>query len=184
MSFDILTNISSLQSQNYLNANSKFQAQTINQVTSGQRIVNAGDDAAGLAVANTYRSDEAVLRQGIQNANDGLATLQTIDGGMSNISQLLNRASTLATQSASGTFQGSRSVLNNEFQSVLSEINRQSQSIGMNSGGAFAKQLSVYIGGGRDVTGNQNNTQANSNGSVTVDLSSSAVDTQSLGLTS
>jgi flagellin len=184
MSFSINTNIASLQATNYLTANQRFQNKTINEVTSGLRIVNSGDDAAGLAVANQYASESAVLTQGIQNANDGLATLQTIDGGMSNISQLLNRASTLATQSASGTFQGSRAVLNNEFQSVLTEINRQAQSIGMNSGGAFAKSLSVFIGGGRDVAGVQNNTSANTNGSVTVDLGNSAVDTQSLGLSS
>jgi flagellin len=184
MSFSINTNIASLQALNYLTANQRFQNQTINEVTSGLRIVNSGDDAAGLAVANQYASEVAVLTQGVQNANDGLATLQTIDGGMSNISQLLNRASTLATQSASGTFQGSRSVLNNEFQSVLTEINRQAQSIGMNAGGAFAKSLSVFIGGGRDTAGAQNNTSANTNGSVTVDLSNSAVDTQSLGLSS
>ncbi|HTW66396.1 MAG TPA: flagellin [Bryobacteraceae bacterium] len=184
MSFSINTNIASLQAMNYLTANQQFQNKTINEVTSGLRIVNSGDDAAGLAVANQYASDEAVLTQGIQNANDGLATLQTIDGGMSNISQLLNRASTLATESATGTFQGSREVLNNEFQSVLGEINRQAQSIGMNSGGAFAKSLSVFIGGGRDAAGNQNNQAAVNNGSVTVDLSNSAVDTQSLGLSS
>ena len=104
MSFSINTNVASLQAMNYLSANSKFQSKTINEVTSGLRIVNSGDDAAGLAVANGYASQEAVLTQGIQNANDGLATLQTIDGGMSNISQLLNRASTLASESASGTF--------------------------------------------------------------------------------
>jgi flagellin len=184
MSFSINTNIASLQAMNYLTNNQRFQSKTINEVTSGLRIVSSGDDAAGLAVANQYASEEAVLNQGIQNAHDGLATLQTIDGGMSNISQLLNRASTLATQAASGTFQGSRAVLNNEFQSVLTEINRQAQSIGMNSGGVFAKQLSVFIGGGRDVAGAQNNTSANNNGSITVDLSASAVDTQTLGLSS
>jgi flagellin len=184
MSFSINTNIASLQAMNYLTNNQRFQSKTINEVTSGLRIVNSGDDAAGLAVANQYASEEAVLNQGIQNAHDGLATLQTIDGGMSNISQLLNRASTLATQAASGTFQGSRAVLNNEFQSVLTEINRQAQSIGMNSGGIFAKQLSVFIGGGRDVAGQQNNSSANLNGSITVDLSASAVDTQTLGLSS
>src|SRR5271169_5937 len=124
-SFSILTNVASLQALNYLSANQMFQNKTINEVTSGLRIVNSGDDAAGLAVANQYSSNEAVLTQGIQNANDGLATLQTIDGGMSNISQLLNRASTLAAQSASQTFQGSRTVLDNEFQNVLTEINRQ-----------------------------------------------------------
>ena len=184
MSFSINTNIASLQAQNYLRINSNFQSETINEVTSGLRIVNSGDDAAGLAVANGYRSDEAVLTQGIQNANDGLATLQTIDGGMSNISQLLDRARTLATESASGTFTGGRGQLDSEFQSVLTEINRQAQAIGMNSGGQFAKDLSVFIGGGRDTSGSETDAAAITNGSVSVNLSQSAVDTQSLGLTS
>ena len=61
----------------------------------------SGDDAAGLAVANAYRSDVAVLNQGIRNANDGLSTLQIKDGALNNISTLLDRLATLATQSAS-----------------------------------------------------------------------------------
>lgn len=181
--FSINTNVASLQAMNYLQQNSNFQSKTINEVTSGLRIVNSGDDAAGLAVANQYASQEAVLNQGIQNANDGLSTLQTIDGGMSNISQLLNRASTLATESASGTFQGSRDVLNSEFQSVLGEINRQAQNIGMNTGGAFNKALSVFIGGGRDASGNQDDAAAVAEGSVSINLSGAAVDQNGLGLT-
>ena len=114
-----------------------FQSQTINEVTSGLRIVNSGDDAAGLAIANGFRSDEAVLNQGIQNANNGLATLQTVDGGMNNISTLLDRARTLATESASGTFSGNRDTLNQEFQSVITEVTRQATAIGMNQGGQF-----------------------------------------------
>ena len=106
MAFTINTNIASLQAQNYLRTNSDFQSKTINRVTSGLRIVNSGDDAAGLAIANGYRSDEAVLTQGVRNANDGLSQLQIADGGISNISQLLDRARTLATQSASGAFTG------------------------------------------------------------------------------
>ncbi|MGB6947075.1 MAG: flagellin [Bryobacteraceae bacterium] len=177
-SFSILTNVASLQAQNYLAANQTFQNKTINEVTSGLRIVNSGDDAAGLAIANGYRSDEAVLTQGIQNANNGLSTLQIMDGGMSNISQLLDRARTLATQSASGTFTGSRTVLNDEYQSVLSEIDRQAQSIGLNQGGTFASNLSVFIGGGQGTTA----AGVIANGTVSVDLSNATVDTQSLGL--
>src|SRR5213078_515394 len=116
------------------------------RVTSGLRIVNSGDDAAGLAVANGQRSDQAVLTQGIRNANDGLSQLQIIDGGINNISQLLDRARTLATQSATGTFTGDRAVLNSEFQSVVGEIDRQAQAIGLNPGGLLAKSLSVFIG--------------------------------------
>jgi flagellin len=178
MSFSINTNVASLQAQNYLSINQAFQSKTINQVTSGLRIVNSGDDAAGLAIANGYRSDEAVLTQGIQNANNGVSTLQIMDGGMSNISQLLDRARTLATQSASGTFTGSRTVLDNEFQSVLSEIDRQAQSIGLNQGGTFAQNLSVFIGGGKGT----NAAGVITNGTVSVNLGNSTVDTQSLGL--
>ncbi len=178
VSFSINTNIASLEAQNYLEADNNFQTQTINEITSGLRIVNSGDDAAGLAIANGLQADQAVLTQGIQNANDGLATLQTIDGGINNITQLLDRADTLATQSASSTFTGDRTVLNQEFQSVLTEINRQAQSIGLNAGGQFAQDLSVYIGGGRA----SGSTTAIQNGSVSVDLTNAAVDTQSLGL--
>src|SRR5580692_5378036 len=149
MSFSINTNVTSLQAQNYLRINSNFQGQTINEVTSGLRIVNSGDDAAGLAIANSYRSSEAVLTQGVSNANDGLSQLQIADGGISNISQLLDRARTLATQSATGTFTGDRGVLNSEFQSVLTEINRQAQAIGLNQGGSLATNVSVFIGGGQ-----------------------------------
>src|SRR5437667_2050304 len=137
VSYTINTNIASLQAQEYLRTNSDFQAKTINRVTSGLRIISSGDDAAGLAIANTYRSDIAVLSQGVRNANDGLSTLQIIDGGINNISKLLDRARTLATQSASGTYTGSRSVLNGEFQSVLTEINRQAEAIGLDRGGQF-----------------------------------------------
>jgi flagellin len=182
VAFSINTNIPSLQAQEYLRGTTDFQGKTINRVTSGLRIVNAGDDAAGLAIANGFRSDQAVLSQGIRNANDGLATLQTIDGGISNISKLLDRARTLASQSASGTFSGDRSVLDAEFQSVLDEIDRQAQSVGLNVGGKFASNLAVFIGGGRTSTGATTGAAAITNGSVSVDLSNSTVDTKSLGL--
>jgi flagellin len=176
--FSINTNVASLQAQGYLRTNSDFQSKTINRVTSGLRIVSSGDDAAGLAIANGYRSDESVLTQGVQNANNGLSQLQIMDGGISNISQLLDRARTLATQSASGTFTGDRGVLNSEFQSVLGEIDRQAQSIGLNQGGTFAKNLSVFIGGGKGA----NASAVINNGSVSVNLATSTVDTKSLGL--
>ncbi len=178
MSYTINTNVTSLQAQDYLRVNADFYAKTINRVTSGLRIVASGDDAAGLAIANAIRSDRAVLTQGIRNANDGLSTLQTIDGGINNISKLLDRARTLAAQSASGTFEGNREVLNQEFQSVLTEIDRQAKVIGLNQGGDFARTLSVFIGGGRGATSSETIT----NGSVEVDLSQSAVDARSLGL--
>jgi len=174
----INTNVSSLQAQNYLRQTEAFQNQTIQQVTSGLRIVNSGVDAAGLAIANADRSNEAVLTQGVQNASDAQSQLQIADGGLSNISQLLDRARTLATESASGSFSGDRNVLNTEFQSVIQEVNRQAQAIGLNTGGSLAKNLGVFIGGGLDSGG----VTATENGTVSVNLSGATVDAQSLGL--
>jgi flagellin len=176
--FSINTNIASLQAQENLRTSGDMQAKTIARVTSGLRIVNSGDDAAGLAIANGYRSDINVLTQGVRNANDGISQLQIVDGGMNNISQLLDRARTLATQSASGTFTGDRNVLNDEFKSVIAEIDRQAQAIGLNVGGTFARSLSVFVGGGKGLT----DSAIQTNGTVTVDLSTSTIDANSLGL--
>lgn len=168
------TNVTSLMAQQNLNADNKFQSNTIAQLTSGYRINSSGDDAAGLAIANGYRSNIAELTQGIRNANDGVSQLQIIDGGLSNISTILDRMKTLATQSASSTFTGSRATLNQEYSELISEVNRQAANINLNSGGSFNNVLSVYIGGA---------TQA-SNAGISVDLSGSqsAVDATSLGL--
>ena len=176
--FSIVTNVNSLLAQENLNRTNQLQQTTIQRLTSGLRINSSADDAAGLAVANRFRSDISVLRQGVRNAADGLSTLQTIDGGLNNVSLLIDRARTLATQSASGTFTGDRGTLNSEFQSILEEINRQAQAIGLDPGGQFNKALSVFIGGGK-ANGGVTETQ---NGAVDIDLSNSAVNSQKLGL--
>ena len=171
----IQTNVNSLVAQQNLSVNSSFQSKTIQQLTSGYRINQSGDDAAGLAVANKFRSTVAELTQGVANGNDATAQLQIMDGGMNNISLILDRLKTLATQSASGTFTGNRTVLNSEFQNALSEIDRQAQSIGLNTGGLFAKNLDVFLGAGSGSSSLQN-------GIVTLGLTQSAVDSQSLGM--
>jgi flagellin len=176
MSLSIQTNVNSLVAQENLNVNGKFQSQTIQRLTSGYRINSSADDAAGLGVANKFRSDIAELSQGVRNANDGISQLQIIDGGLTNISQMLDRLKTLATQSSSTTFTGDRSTLNNEFQSLLGEINRQAADVKLDSNGTFKSKMSVYIGGGN------NTNAANSNALVSVDLSASAVDAQALGI--
>ncbi|HXB75503.1 MAG TPA: flagellin [Candidatus Acidoferrales bacterium] len=178
MAFSIQTNVNSLIAQENLRVNSNFQSMTIQRLTSGYRINSSGDDAAGLAVANKFRSDIAELTQGVRNSNDGVSQLQIIDGGMNNISKMLDRLKTLATQSSSDSFTGDRNTLNSEYQGLVTEIDRQAQSIGLNQGGSFAKNLSVFIGGGTGTT----SSAALANGVVSVDLSHSMVDSQSLGL--
>ena len=169
MSYSFQTNITSLVAAQNLRVNSDFQSRTITRLTSGYRINNSGDDAAGLAVANQFRSSVAELTQGVRNANDAVSTLQTIDGGLGNISNILDRLKTLATQAASGTFQGNPATLDAEFQTLVGEIDRQADSIGLGSGtSTYATSLDVYIGGASPT--------------VTIDLSSGAVDSGTLGI--
>jgi flagellin len=178
MSFSIQTNVNSLVAQENLRVNSNFQSQTIQRLTSGYRINSSADDAAGLAVANKFRSDISELTQGVRNANDGVSQLQIMDGGMNNIGKMLDRLKTLATQSASDSFTGDRSVLNKEYQSLVGEIDRQAQAIGLSSGGHFAKTLDVFIGGGTTTAGALDT----NNGTVALDLGNSVVDAKALGL--
>lgn len=189
----IQTNVTSLFALNQLNVNGNTESKTIQQLTSGYRINNSGDDAAGLAVANSLQAQVNQLQQGVINASSGSSVLQIMDGGLSNIANLLDRLETLATEGASGTFAGSYTTLNNEYQSVLGEINRQAGNIGLASslaaatanGGAGggtgnvtttgtigssqynSSALTIFVGGGDQTTGGS--VQDNQ---VTVDLTS------------
>jgi flagellin len=169
------TNYASMVAENNLQTNSNFQTKTIEALTSGYRINSSGDDAAGLAVANGYRSSIAELTQGVLNANDGVSQLQIADGGLNNISTILDRLKTLATESASSTFTGDRTTLNNEYQSLLTEVDRQASNIGLESGGKLNTNITVYIGGG--------NTQTNSEVNVDLSGTSNVVTSSGLGLT-
>jgi flagellin len=137
-SFSVVTNIAASNATANLEATNIGLNKTITRLSSGLRINSSGDDAAGLAVANQFRSTEAVLTQGVQNANDGLSALQIKDGALGNISTLLDRLSTLATESASSASTASRTVLNNEFQDVLSEIDREANVAGLTTSGGFS----------------------------------------------
>ena len=114
MSISIQTNVASLNAQYYINQNQIFQNTAIEQLSSGYKINKSADDPAGLAVANQYAGEITQLSAGVQNASDGVSTLQIADGGLANISQILARLQTLASESASGTFQGSRTTVNDE----------------------------------------------------------------------
>ena len=174
MSISFQTNIASMTAAVNLNKNNNFQTNTIEQLTSGYRINNSGDDAAGLAVANGYAASVSELTQGVLNGNQGVNTLQIIDGGLSNISTMLNRMQTLATESATTTFTGNRATLNQEYQTLIGEINREAGNIGLGATNATnAANISVFIGGG----------QTSQTGSaVNINLANGLVDAAALGL--
>jgi flagellin len=152
-SFSVISNIASANAQANLHSTQIGLQKALNRLSSGFRINTSGDDAAGLVTANAYRQDIAVISQGIRNANDGLSDLQIKDGALNNVATLLDRLSTLATQSASGTTSAaSRTTLQAEFADVLSEIDREVTVAGLSTDAGF----SVFVsndGGNGQVTG-------------------------------
>ena len=132
-SFSIVNNIASVNAQANLSSTSIGLNRSLQRLSSGLRINNSGDDAAGLAVANSYRSEVAILNQGIRNANDGLSDLQTKDGALNNISTLMDRLATLATQAASSSNDDAIASLSAEYEKVIDEIDRQATVAGLDA---------------------------------------------------
>ncbi len=125
MSLGILNNIPSLAAQNQLSVTNSNLQQTLFRLSSGQRINSGADDAAGLAIANGLQANVTALTQSARNATDGVGMLQVADGAMAQVTTLLNRAVTLATESATGTVSDTqRSALNAEFSAIKAEITR------------------------------------------------------------
>jgi flagellin len=166
-SFSIVSNIASVNAQANLQGTSLGLNRALTRLSSGLRINMSGDDAAGLAVANQYRSDIAILNQGIRNANDGLSTLQIKDGALNNISTLLDRLATLATQAASTSNGVDITKLSDEYTAVLQEMDRQAAVAALDVAAGF----SVFVSSETVVA----------NGVITGSVGSA--DTTTLGLT-
>jgi flagellin len=119
----ITTNIAANSAVRYLNINSNQETSALSKLSSGSRITSASDDAAGLAISTRISSDVTALQQAATNAAQANAILQTADGGASNISDILARMKSLASESASGTtVDSSRAYIDSEFQQLSSEI--------------------------------------------------------------
>jgi len=100
-------------------------AKSVERLSSGLRIVGAADDAAGLAVRELMRADVAVLRQGARNAQDAISMLQTAEGALQVVDEMLIRMKELAEQSATGSYSDTqRSMMNDEFSQLADEIDR------------------------------------------------------------
>ena len=125
MAVYVNTNLSSLNGQRYLNNVQNNLNTTYTRLSSGLRINSAKDDSAGLQIADRLTSQINGLNQGNRNANDGIALAQTIEGGLDEISNMLQRIRTLAVQSANGTNGASdRESIQNEVDSLTAEITR------------------------------------------------------------
>ena len=125
MAVYVNTNVSSLNGQRYLTNVQNSLNTTYTRLSSGLRINSAKDDAAGLQIADRLTSQINGLNQGNRNANDGIALAQTIEGGLDEISNMLQRMRTLAVQSANGTLgDDDREAIQGEADQLAAEIQR------------------------------------------------------------
>jgi flagellin len=169
MALSILNNIPSLIAENQLNQTQANLQTTLYQLASGSRINSGADDAAGLAIADSLQANVTALTQSQQNANDGVGQLQVADGALSQVTTLLNRAVTLATESASGTVSDPQRVaLNAEFTSIKAEINSIGADTTFNGTSVFtANTTSIFMS-------DSSSTAANNVVGVTMGILSSA----------
>jgi flagellin len=146
MSLSVLNNISAMYAENNLNQTQNSLQNTLTQLSSGSRINSGSDDAAGLAVADGLQANEAALTQSAQNANSGVSLLQTADGALSQVNNLLNRAVTLATEASNGTLNTNQvSAANQEYQNILSEIGNIGSTTNFNSNSVFTSSATSIV---------------------------------------
>jgi flagellin len=138
MAISLLNNIAALAAQNQLQGTQNKLQTTLFQLSSGSRINTGADDAAGLAIANGLQANVTALSQSANNAQNGVGALQVSDGALAQVTTLLNRAITLATESANGTVGNSqRTALDAEFTQIKAEIDRIGSSTTFNGTSVF-----------------------------------------------
>lgn len=121
----INTNVSATLTQNAITKNERAMSNAMEQLSTGKRINKAGDDAAGLAIASRMTAQINGVAQGARNGNDAISLLQTADGALVEVTNMLQRMRELAVQSSSGTYsQTDRTSLQVEFKALRDEINR------------------------------------------------------------
>jgi flagellin len=171
MSLSILNSISSLTAENALSSTQTSLQKTFTQLSTGLKINSGSDDAAGLSIANGLQANISALTQSSQNASDGIGLLQTADGALSQVTALLNRAVTLATEASTGGLSGAQSTaLDTEYQSILTEIGNIGTTTNYNGTAIFGATAKVFTSDGT------------AGGSNTVSTAITALTTAGLGL--
>lgn len=177
MGLRINTNVGSLRTQRNITEVSEKIERSTARLSSGNRIASAKDDAAGLAISSNLNAHLRGLQQAQRNANDGVSLVQTAEGGLNEVSNILVRLRELSVQAASDTVGDTeRGYINKEYATMKQEIDRLAQVTEFNgkklldgSGDQIAVQVGAHAG------------EANR---ITYDMKSSDIRTDTLGITS
>ncbi|MBK9775211.1 MAG: flagellin FliC [bacterium] len=176
MGLRVNTNVASLNAQRHLYDTTTRFSKSMERLSSGLRINRSGDDAAGLAISESLKSDIRALQQASRNAADGISLVQTAEGSLDEVNSILLRLRELAEQAATETLgEDERVYLNNEFQELLDEINRISLTAefnGIKLLDGTVQTLEVQVGIGTDAA----------TSAVSIDLNQ-AMSAQALDLT-
>ena len=155
MSITVNTNLASLNAQRHLDESSDSLTASLERLSSGLRINNASDDAAGLAIADKLERDVRVAAQAVRNANDGISSLAIGEKALGKVTDVLTRLSELASESATGTVSDTqRSAIQQEFAQLLSEITRISNTTTFNGVQLLSAGTTVAVQVGLDGTSN------------------------------
>jgi len=128
MGLRINTNVVSLSAQRQLGVSNSQKQHSLEKLSSGTRIVRAADDAAGLAISEKFKAQIRGLKQAERNAGDGISMIQTAEGGLNEVSNILSRLRELSMQAASDTVSDTeRGFTNLEYQNLKQEVDRISQ---------------------------------------------------------
>ncbi|MDD3313253.1 flagellin [Pseudodesulfovibrio sp.] len=167
MALVINNNLMAMNASRNLGSHFSALETSTRRLSSGLRISQASDDAAGLAVRELMRADVTALQQGIRNANDAISLIQTADGALGVIDEKLIRMKELAMQASTGTYSSDqRLIIDSEYQAMASEITRIANSTDFNgiyllngnlsdathsgSGLVSTGKLKVHFGTGND----------------------------------
>ena len=149
-------NIAAINSYRNLSTNQSALSKNLEKLSSGYKINRAGDDAAGLAISETMRSQINGLNQAVNNANDAIGLIQTAEGAMTETHSMLQRMKTLTTQAANGTYtETARKNIKAEIDALNSEITRIASTTEFNGEKPLnngPKNLTFFIGASADKT--------------------------------
>lgn len=152
MALTVNTNVASLNAQRNLSRTQVSLNQSLQRLSSGLRINSAADDAAGLAISEGMKAQVNSMNQAVRNANDGVSLVQTAEGALNEVSNILNRMRVLTTQAATGTVAASqRSYIRSEFGQLGAEITRIASATtfnGIKLTGAAATSIKIQVGTG------------------------------------
>jgi flagellin len=149
MSLGVLNNISAVYAENNLNQTQSGLQKTLQQLSSGSRINSGADDAAGLSLANGLTASSTALSQSSTNAAEGVDFLQVADGALSQVTSLLNRAVTLATEASNGVLNASQgTAADAEYQQILTEIGNIDTNTEYNGINVFTTAANIFTSDG------------------------------------